>query len=250
MDNDAGGLATTTTQDSAAANTGSPTVQPSVQPTGATGTALPSNGTVTPTASPNTATSTATGGDAGGGSFLSNIGNLFTSGNLGSLAKGIAPVLAGGGIINSIVGGTGKIPQSGMLKNVAGQTYGAGQQEVQAAQAGQLPPGMEQQFDQQLAAQIAAIQANYAAKGLSGSSMEQQDIAAAQNQIQAQKQQELQTYLQQGLNTLGTAGSDYAAIGELQMKQNQDMATQIQNFLKAMGGGSSGGQSGNITFGS
>ena len=211
-------------------------------------------GTAFPSASPSpdqmVSPSTATGtgspvvpgvqSSSGSGDWLGN-----TLSSLSGAGKTVAPLIAGGGLINSIIGGTGKIPQKGNLENVAGQAMASGQQEVNAANAGQLPPGLESQLDQQMQAQIQAIQAKYAGMGLAGSTMEQQEIQNIQSQNMAAKEQAVQSYLQQGLSTENSAGADYAQIGQLQMAQQKDMATQIQNFLKAMagGGGSSAGGS-------
>jgi hypothetical protein len=219
---------------------------------GTTDSAAGSSGTAFPSApvpagqlvSPNMAASAGNSGGSqvtpgamvpqGGG----GIGSWFGNANF---SKMLPLLIGGGGILNSAIRGSGSTPQLGPMKDIAGQTKNAGQQMINAANAGQLPPGQEQQLDQQLAAQIAAIKAKYAGMGLSGSSMEQQDIQGVQAQSQADKQRAVQSYMDAGLKDIGIAGQDYSAIGQLQMKQQEDMAQQIAAFLQAMTGGTGKG---------
>ncbi len=230
-----------------------PTVNASMPAPAPSGAAVPGQATASPgLVSPDT---------AGGGSpgILSQIGSWL--GNNGStIGKVVSPLIAGGGLINSIISNN-KIPQKAQIANIAGQQVGAaqpmitgGENIVNQANAGQLPQGQETALDQQLQQQIAQIQAQYASMGLGGSTMEQQAVQQAQDTYQANKAQEVQQYLASGVaeenagtGDLNSATQNYGLIAQEQMAQNQQLSQSIANFVKAMAGGGANNKTTSLT---
>ena len=196
-------------------------------------------------------------------SLISRAGSWLGN-NIDSLSSGLktaAPLIGAGGALNSIIQGPGKIPQKGNIQNLAGQLQGqantlqqTAQPIIAAASSGNLPPGMENQLDTQLQQKINQIKAKYANLNLAGSTMEQQEIQAAQNTMAGQKSQEVQSYLTEGTNILGQASStdaqasaEYQQLAQYQLKQQEDLQNEISQMLQAFGGGSGGSKSINLT---
>jgi hypothetical protein len=144
------------------------------------------------------------------------------------LGIGGAALLGGqrlGGLLNPA------LPYQQQQENVAGaqqqqfQTLSAeGQQLEQPLLTGQLPPGWQAVIDQQLN----QIRAQYARLGLSGSTMEAQDLATAQTtgalSIAQQLAQSGQTLISDATNELGAEAGVYQNL--MNQRVAQDTATQ------------------------
>ena len=180
-----------------------------------------------------------TGGDPSSGpGFWNQAWNTISGGNgIGGLTKNIAPLIAGGGLANALINGPGKIPQKGNIEANAAQLQQNAAPLISAENTGILPAGEETQVDQQLQAQLAQIKAKYASMGLSGSTMEQQDLANAQNQSVANRANLAAQATQEGLAMNGAATQDYSELATLQLQQQQDLQNQIAEMLQAFGGG-------------
>lgn len=165
--------------------------------------------------------------------------NLISGGNgLGGLIKNISPLVAAGVGVNGLIKGNGGVPNGGAQTAIAQQQAAAGAPLINAMNTGELPPGQEQQVDQQLQAQIAQIKAKYAQNGLSGSTMEQQDIQAAQNASTAQRASMAQQAVQTGISLLGGAQGGYNNLAVQQQALDKEEQEAISSLAAAFGGGS------------
>jgi hypothetical protein len=116
-------------------------------------------------------------------------GASAAAGNLSSAAD----KLASQG--NSLIG-----PNAATVGSTAGNLTTQGTTIANDAAAGKLPPGLEQQLTTAAASAKATIRSQYASRGMSGSSAEQQDLANVDNQIAAQRGTLAQSLLAQGIN--------------------------------------------------
>lgn len=172
-------------------------------------------------------------------SLLSQGWNLISGGGgIPGLTKNLSPLIAAGGIGNALLRGPGQIPQKAGLEANAAQLQQNAGPLLNAMNTGELPPGEESMVDQQLQSQINGIKAKYAQMGLSGSTMEQQDISNAQNSATAQRAQLAQQATQTGISESTTASADLNQLAEYQLKQQEDLQNQIAAMLQAFGGGS------------
>lgn len=127
------------------------------------------------------------------------------------------------------------------LKNLAGQqgqlasSYAA---QAQAEGEGLLPGGAEALVQNQLNAQISAIQQNYARMGMSGSSAETQDINAAKSAALAQTFQVGQELAKTGLSEVTAASGEQStlldAILNSETAQGTAMGNTLAQFAAAM----------------
>lgn len=111
---------------------------------------------------------------------------------------------------------------------------------VPTVSTGQLPPGAQQGINNALRDAQTAIRSKYANLGLSGSTMESQELSAAQDRATAAAFNEANQLTQTGLQALGMTGnaaSEYQAIMADQLSQDQE----LQNALAAFAAASSGG---------
>lgn len=181
--------------------------------------------------------------DAGGsGDFLSRILGNGNAQSVMDVGKGIGPInLASGGaevaskaqpgLLSRIIGqGGSNIIPIGMLvnsaihandepaglsdlRNVASQMRDQGTlltRQGTAALQGNLPGPAQSAIDQALRAVHAGVRSNYAGLGLTGSSMEQQDLNAASERALAQRFQIGQQMAQTGLNAASN-NNNYSA---------------------------------------
>src|SRR5215472_1700063 len=161
---------------------------------------------------------------------VSSVANFASANPMTTAALGLggAALLGGqklGGLLNPA------LPEEQNLRNVAGanqqqfQTLSAeGQALEQPLLTGQLPPGWQSVIDQQLN----QIRAQYARLGLSGSTMEQQDLATAQTtgalSIAKQLAQSGQTLIGDATQALGADADVYKNL--MTSRIAQDTATQ------------------------
>ena len=100
-----------------------------------------------------------------------------------------------------------------------------------------LPGALGQNLMASRDAQIAGIQSNFARMGLSGSSMEQASIAAANQQYAQQTFSQAQTLYNTGLSTLNQADAVNSQIISLGLQQDQELT----NALAMVAGGFASG---------
>lgn len=177
---------------------------------------------------------TVAGGASPPGSFL----NQLETGALNSVKQNALPMG-----ISAIGLGVDAMKEGQMLKGQrqlqqeAGQMQGQGAQLESYLQSGTLPPGLQAGVDQATQASIASIKSNYAAKGMSGSSAEAQDIAAAQQRAQATGAQYAMQLLQTGINETNMSSELYKAIMGNSLTQDTNLSSAIGNFASAAAGG-------------
>lgn len=123
------------------------------------------------------------------------------------------------------------------LKAQAAGLDAQGQQLLSSASTGTLPPGAQNLLDRQLETETAGIRSQYASMGLSGSSMEGQAIAAAQNNA-ITKRFDLATSLSStGLQMLNASSPIYQKLFEQGLQQDQGLQEALGNFGMAFGMG-------------
>jgi len=161
---------------------------------------------------------------------VSSVANFASANPMTTAALGLGgAALLGGQKLGSLF--NPQLPDEQNLRNIAGaeqqqfQTLSAeGQALEQPLLTGQLPPGWQSVIDQQLN----QIRAQYARLGLSGSTMEQQDLATAQTtgalQIAQQLAQSGQTLIGDATQALGADADVYKNL--MTSRIAQDTATQ------------------------
>jgi len=165
------------------------------------------------------------GGTAGSGLGLGGGGNLAQI--LAALGLGTAAISQGS---------QSAMPEQGNLEQLANQAMGnAGM--ANSLRSGRLPPGAEQYADQAYADAAAGIQSRYAAMGLSGSTMEAQDLAAAQARTQGMKYQMAADATQVGIQSMNLADTIYSQIADYTLQQDQQLQDALAAFAAAASGG-------------
>lgn len=199
-----------------------PTNQSQVVPNG------PSGGTALPTGAAVSAPSTP--------SFLSQAWDTISGGNgVGGLVKNISPLISGGAGLASVLKGSGSNNVTNQLQANATSAQQAAAP-LLAATAGALPQGEEQDVQNTLAASIAQIKAKYAQMGLSGSTMEQQDIANANNQASAQRATMAQQAVTTGANVLGVSNQGFTNVAASQAADDKSFQEALTALASAFGG--------------
>lgn len=168
------------------------------------------------------------------GSGLTNIGS--TVGNWLAANPG---VLIGGGLLG-IEGlmNSGNPPGLGPVTSQARNLTGLGNQALSAEQSGNIPGGYEAALNEAQSSAEAQIRSQYAALGLSGSTMESQALAQVPQQIAAEKANIISTLAQQGLSEMGMADTLDLASMQAQMQQQQELENAIASFAASLAGGS------------
>jgi hypothetical protein len=172
---------------------------------------------------------------------------LGGGGSVGQILSALGLAAAAGGMGG---GGTASnMPEGGNLETLANQAMGnAGM--ANSLRSGRLPPGAEQYADQAYADAAAGIQSRYAAMGLSGSTMEAQDLAAAQARTEGMKFQMASDATQVGIQSMQLADTIYSQIADYQLQQDQQLQDALAAFASAASGGSInysvGGQGGSL----
>lgn len=187
------------------------------------------------------------GGALGGGTAAAGTGNLLqnlfgTGSGIGGSGLTLPQLLAlgggGAGLISQLTqGGAANMPNYGQFNALAQEAMGNTGM-ANALRTGQLPPGAEQMAEAGLADSEAGIRARYAAMGLSGSTMEGQDLARAQMNTEAQKYQMAQSAASYGLQNMQLADTIYGQIADYQLQQDKQLQDALAAFASAASGGS------------
>lgn len=137
--------------------------------------------------------------------------------------------------------------QSGAEKNLeaqAGQLAGQGVQLENYLQSGSLPPGLQSGINQASESAKATIRSQYASRGMSGSSAEQQELAAVDQRAQAQASEMAMQLLQTGISETGMASGLYEKLLANQTANDASLGSAISNFASAAAGGGQNGRGG------
>lgn len=130
-------------------------------------------------------------------------------------------------------------PNIGALGSTASQENALGLQNQTYMQTGQLPPGLQQGITAQLGANQAAIKSKYASMGMSGSTMETQEMQSAQQAATQQHLNLAMDLVKTGIAQTGLSADLYGSIVKLQGSANDDMMKAVSNFAAALAGGAS-----------
>ena len=236
-----------------------------------------------PLAGPTLSGATLDGGSSGGGWLSSLLGSPSAAGggiggsgiSAGDLIKGLGVATSVGGLAknlttpNSIPGqsnltnlasqlgasGNALAGNTGAVQQQAATLAGQGNQLANYLPSGTLPPGVQTAIDNASADAIASIKGNYASKGLTGSTMETQDINAVKSRATAEGASIAQNLLSSGLtaeqaaaqisqslvNTgtaqTGLSAQIYQQLLGLNVNQNAQTSQAIANLASALAGG-------------
>lgn len=173
------------------------------------------------------------GGAASTGSGLFN--SLKSAGSIAS------PLISGAGLAMNLLGQK-KPPVSenqaeAAIGTDASQTAATGQQLQSYLASGTLPPGAQAGIDQAANSAKAAIRSKYASMGMSGSSSEQQELAAADTNAQAQGAALATQLLNSGISESQLSGQLYQSILNNQTQQDAALSSSIGNFASSLAGG-------------
>lgn len=171
----------------------------------------------------------------------SSIGNLIDHPSLGNAGKAIAdnPRTALSAVGLGVDALKQQTPMKGtnQLDQIAGQENAQSQKLQSYLDSGTLPPGLQGSINQASEAAKATIRSQHASQGTSGSSAEQQELAAVDQRAQAQGAEMGMQLLQTGINEAGMASKLYQQLLNNNLQQDQNLGTAISSFASAAGGG-------------
>lgn len=107
---------------------------------------------------------------------------------------------------------------------------------AEGGQNGQLTAGASAMLNQNLASNQAAIRAHYASMGMSGSSAEQEDLAAAQQSNLAQRFQLGQQLAQTGFSEASAASGESSSLLQAILQQETAQGSELGNLLAEFAG--------------
>ena len=168
-----------------------------------------------------------TSGGAGGG-ILSGLGGGKGGGLFGgSTALGL---LSAAPVALDLLRGNQPYKGQTQLQQSAAQLGQQGTQLQSYLQTGTLPPGAQAAINQATAAAQAAIRSQYASMGMSGSSAEAQDLAAAQQAGVTQATNMASQLLSTGIQSTQMSDQLYQDIMNQSMSEDNDLSSAIGNF--------------------
>jgi hypothetical protein len=167
--------------------------------------------------------------DASGGGIGSTIGSWLSK-NPGALLGG---ALLGG----EMLFGNQSVPGLGAVQQTAGQEAALAGNLLQPLQTGQVPPGAQSMLDQLSTSMKSKVQSQYASLGLSGSTMEAQDLAKVDQTVAANKWNIINSLISTGTQELGASGTLDQASMNAQIQQDAKMQQAISTFAAALAGG-------------
>lgn len=176
---------------------------------------------------PNTVSSlgeAAAGTASGGGGFWK------------SVAPAIGPAIAGTGLALSAIKGNQPAPGENELKTQAAQNAAQGEELKGYLNKGTLPPGAQAGIDQAKNSAKATIRSKYASMGMSGSSSEQQELAAIDTNAQAKGEELALQLLNSGIQESQLSSQLYQNILNGELQKDQNLSSAIGNFASSIGG--------------
>ena len=181
------------------------------------------------------ATGSTPSGSTGGNSFKSFLNNpsLGSAGNV--LASNPALTLGALGLGASALTSQQQPKGYNQLAGEAGQLASQGAQ-LQQSLNGALPAGAQSALNQASNSAKARIRSQYAASGLSGSTMEAQALAGVDETVAAQGFQMADQLYQQGVQESGMAANLYQQIMAVNAQSDAALSSSIGNFSAALAG--------------
>lgn len=199
-------------------------------------------------ASPVAANAATTGGPES--SFMSAIHNPSLNNILKAAGNNSGLLLGGAGLGLDAISQGRMVKGQRQVQGEAGQLAGQGKQLSSYLQSGTLPPGVQQSIDQATNSAKASIRSQYAARGMSGSSAEQQDLAAVDTNSKVQGAQIAMNLLQTGIQETGLASGLYENLMKMSMDKDKGLAEALAAFGAASSGGGGSSHGGvNINLG-
>ena len=172
---------------------------------------------------------------SGAGALTTGVGPVDST--LSFLGKNPALLLGGAGLLKAESAKNKPVAGQQALELQALQDQQQGQKLQSYLQNGTLPPGVQAGLDQAHHAAQATIKSQYAARGQSGSSAEQQDLNNLAQSVQAQGAQIATGLLQTGIQESQLSTSIYEKLMQTQIQQDQALSGAIANFAGALAGG-------------
>lgn len=173
--------------------------------------------------------------------FLSNP-SFGAAGNV--IASNPGAVISAGGLAADALQSGKSLEGERQLKSQAAGLANQGNQLEGYLQSGTLPPGLQAGITQASDAAKATIRSQYASRGQSGSSAEQQDLAAVDQRAEAQGAQMAMQLLQTGISETGMASGLYEQLLNQATKSDEQLGSAISNFASAAAGGGQAGRGG------
>ena len=155
-------------------------------------------------------------------------------GILGTLAKNPMADIAALGMGANLLAGNKTPAYSGQLAGAANTLAAQGNQLTGYLTSGALPPGMQDSINRATSAGAAQIRSMYAARGMTGSSAEQQDLQNLQIQAQAQAAQMAEQLYKQGISDMGMSDSLYQQLMQTFNARDAQTSNAIATFAGSL----------------
>jgi hypothetical protein len=155
---------------------------------------------------------------------------------LSSNASWLVPV-AGLGLSAATSLGSGLPSQSGLTSTLQGHAASLaanGQQLQSYLQTGQLPPGVQNSITSATKSAQASIRSQYAARGMTGSSAEAQDLANVQQQAASQGADIATKLLQTGITESQLSDQIYGELLKTSIAQDGQLQSAVGNFASSL----------------
>lgn len=156
------------------------------------------------------------------------------------MATNPSTLLAGAGLLGNLLGGDQLPSEASYLKGVAKADAASGEQLESYLDSGQLPQGLQEQVTQATDAAKATIRSQYAARGMSNSSAEAQDLANVDARASAEGAQIALQLYSQGVQSTQVSAQIYQNLLQVQEQEDQQQSQAIANFAGALAGISRG----------
>ena len=188
---------------------------------------------------PQAAAAGAAGGAGGAakGDYLHQLLGMATDPK--NLPKELMGALTGVNMLNASQAGAAEHKMIEAQLATAQRQQAGAQNRIDSAQAGYLPTELQAGIDLAENKAEAAIRSQYGAAGMSGSSAETADIAAARTQAATQRFQEAQKLADQSINLLSGYNSEVSGymktLMDQQMQQDQMFQSALGDFFTEMG---------------
>lgn len=160
---------------------------------------------------------------------LKGAGNLITS-NPGT-------VLGAAGLGLDALKQQTPMKGTNQINQIADQERQQGAQLQSYLNSGTLPAGLQQSLNQATESAKATIRSQYASRGMSGSSAEQQDLQAVDQRAQAQGAEQAMQLMQTGIGETGMSAQLYQSLLNGNLEQDKDLGSAIAGFASASAGG-------------
>lgn len=138
------------------------------------------------------------------------------------------------GLGANLVLGNQKLPGQNQISSLAGQTAQQSAQLESYLQTGTLPPGLQAGLTSAGAAAKATIRSRHAAQGTSGSSSEEQELAAVDTGLQTQGANVALQLFQQGMSEAQISAQLYQSILSSAVQQDAELGSAIGRFASSL----------------